>query len=291
VALSAFHMADVLRANTRMFKRFGVEVVVVEEKSPLGTGGAIRFAWLDPKKPTLALNGDALSDFDFRLMIADHRKRKAHATLWVRPVEDVSRFGVVEHGADCKVTRFLEKPKPGQTRCRSINAGAYLLEPQVRELIPEGRPVSIERETFPSLLSDDLRVFVCAQQPKAYWRDIGTPEEYLAANMDACQGRLAFYQKGSALWPKGGKKGVIVASGCKVHPSAKLEGVVLGKGCVIGPEAVLKDCVLWQGCRIGQGARLEGALLGQNVVLGQHAQLRPGAVLGNGAMVPDYSIA
>jgi NDP-sugar pyrophosphorylase family protein len=289
--LSAFHQAGELRRSLPRFKRFGIRLSVVAEREPLGTGGAIRYAWLDPRRPTLALNGDALSDFDIRTLLASHRARRAHCSLWVRPVEDPSAFGVIESRRDGAITRFIEKPRPGETDSRAINAGVYVLEPEVRALIPEGRAVSVERETFPALLAHGLRSFAFHGSPKAYWRDIGRPEEYLQANLDVLDGVLPSYQaKPRPLWARPGRGRVLLAPGCRVAAGARLERSVLGAGCSVASQAELNASVLWEGCRIGAGARVQGALLGRGVMVGEHAWLRPGTVLGDRAVVPAYSV-
>ena len=288
--LSACYQASALRRSLPGFKRFGMALRVIDERQPLGTGGAIRFAWWDPQAPTLALNGDALSDWDFRLLLAEHRRQKAQATLWVRPVEDVSRFGVVEHGRQGRVQRFVEKPKPGEAKGRDINAGAYVLEPSIRVLTPPDKPVSIERETFPACLAAGLKLAVAGCSAKTYWRDIGNPVEYLAANMDALDQALPLLMRGPAkAWAKPGPRQSLLGAGCRVAKAAQVRHSVLAKGCCVGAGASVKDSVLWDACSIGEGAAVEGALLGRRVHVGAFATVRPGAVLGDGAKVPAYS--
>jgi NDP-sugar pyrophosphorylase family protein len=290
VTLSACYQARALRRSLAGFQRFGMALRVIDERRPLGTGGAIRFAWWDPAAPTLALNGDALSDWDFRLLLAEHRRQRAQATLWVRPVEDVSRFGVVEHNAQGRVLRFVEKPKPGEARGRDINAGAYVLEPAVRALIPAGRAVSIERETFPACLAQGLKTVACGCPASTYWRDIGNPAEYLAANMDALDQALPGLARGkSKAWSKPGRGQALLAPGCQVAAGAQVRHSVLAPGCQVAAGARVQDSVLWQGCQIGEGAVVEGAVLGRGVTVGAFATLKPGVVLGDGARLPAYS--
>jgi NDP-sugar pyrophosphorylase family protein len=290
VTLSACFEAKALRQSLAGFKRFGMALRVIDERQPLGTGGAIRFAWRDPQAPTLALNGDALSDWDFRLLLAEHRRQKAQATLWVRPVEDVSRFGVVEHDRQGRVRRFVEKPKPGQAQGRDINAGAYVLEPSVRALIPAGRSVSIERETFPACLAQGLKVAACGCPASTYWRDIGNPVEYLAANLDALDQALPGLMRGrAAAWQKPGRGKALLAPGCCIAKGAQVLRAALAKGCSVAAGACVKDSVLGQGCKVGEGAVVEGAVLGRGVRVGDFAVLKPGVVLGDGAQVPAYS--
>lgn len=151
------------------------------EPAPLGTGGGLRTAL--PRLGTetvVAMNGDSYAAVDLRLLAAVHRRRKARATMLLAEAEDASRYGRVEiddHGA---VERFAEK---GESGPGLINAGVYVLDRSVVAGIPEGRAVSLERETFPTLIGN--RFF---GEPGAFpFLDIGTPESYAAA--------AAFFEK------------------------------------------------------------------------------------------------
>ena len=85
--LSAHHQSQVLRAALPKLRRFGLKVTLIRESKPLGTGGAIRFAWPDPGQPCLVLNGDILTDLDLGPLSAAHLASGAAATLWSLVVE------------------------------------------------------------------------------------------------------------------------------------------------------------------------------------------------------------
>ena len=121
-----------------------------------------------------------LTDLDLGALIAAHRDHGARATIALHRVEDPSAYGLVRTGADGAVTAFVEKPPPGAADVDTINAGTYVFEPDVLELIPPGRAVSVEREVFPQLVGAGLFAFT----GEGRWRDIGTPASYLAANME-----------------------------------------------------------------------------------------------------------
>ena len=98
----------------------------------------------------LALNGDVLTDLDLTALMDLHEQRGATATLALYPVDDPSAYGLVRRKEDGEIVEFLEKPDPKQIDTDEINAGAYVLERSVLDLIPSDREVSIEREVFPS---------------------------------------------------------------------------------------------------------------------------------------------
>lgn len=288
--LSAHHQAAVLRRALPGLRRFGLKVELRREAEPLGTGGAIRYAWPDPSKPCLVLNGDILSDLDLRGLLAAHRRAGAHATLWAIPVEDTSPFGVLECGPGGRVRRFVEKPRPGESASRLINAGLYALEPVVRGLIPAGRAVSVERETFPTLLLRGLEVRAFVSARPVYWNDIGTPASYLQAHLDLLNRRL-WGGRGLALrlWGRVDRRGNLLGSGCRVAPGALLSQSVLGPGCRVDAGARVEASVLLKGARVGAQARLQRVLLGPGVQVGARCELKPGAVLGPGSRLADDS--
>ncbi|MDX6600029.1 MAG: mannose-phosphate guanylyltransferase, partial [Gaiellales bacterium] len=149
----------------------GLELEYVVEPRPMGTAGGIRHAARGRVSDTfLALNGDILADAPLADLVAAHRACSAVATIALTPVADPSRYGLVRTEPGGRVLGFLEKPEPAQIDTNLINAGAYVLEAGVLDLIEDGQAVSIERETFPSLVGSGL--FALAQG--GYWSDVGT---------------------------------------------------------------------------------------------------------------------
>src|SRR5262245_19641499 len=130
----------------------GLSIRYVVEPEPLGTAGAVRYAGESLTESVVVFNGDVLTAVDLQAVIALHRERKAKATIVLTPVENPAAYGLVETDADSNVRRFLEKPKPDEITCDTINAGIYILEPDTFDRIPADTPWSIERSYFPSLI-------------------------------------------------------------------------------------------------------------------------------------------
>ena len=172
-------------------RAFGLEISYVQEAEPLGTGGAIRNAAAGlrsgPDAPVVVLNGDILSGHDIPAQIDLHRKSDAAVTLHLVEVPDPARFGCVPTDPGGRVTAFLEKtPNPVTNR---INAGCYVFRRSVIDEIPPGRVISVERETFPGLISSGA--LIMGYPESAYWLDVGTPEAFVQGSCDLVQGRLA----------------------------------------------------------------------------------------------------
>lgn len=278
---------------------FGIKISYAVEPSPLGTGGAIKFAAEHVQDSVVVFNGDVLQQIDLQAVIDRHRERKAKATIVLTPVDNPSAYGLVEADADGNVLRFLEKPGPGEISCNTINAGVYVLEPETLERIPPGESYSIERSYFPSLIENGETVL--AHVNDGYWIDIGTPGKYRQVHRDIMDGR---YHAEPFLERPGG----IVDLGAKVDADVHIqgpcfldEGVVLKAGAHVGPYAVLgrqaqvdeqadvRDTIAWANTMVGAHARVDGAVLGRNAQVGRHVSIAPGALLGDRTVVTDYS--
>ena len=127
----------------------GLSIQYVVEPAPLGTAGAVRYAGESLRESVVVFNGDVLTEVDLAAVIALHRERRAKATIVLTPVENPTAYGLVETDADGNIRRFLEKPKPDEITCNTINAGIYVLEPDTFDRIPAGHAVVDRAELLP----------------------------------------------------------------------------------------------------------------------------------------------
>jgi len=277
----------------------GMRIRYAVEATPLGTGGAVRHALPLLDERTIVMNGDVLTDVDLAALVARHEAEQASATILLTPVPNPAAYGLVETDAAGRVLRFLEKPQPHEITTDTINAGIYVLETRVLELIPPAVNHSIERGFFPALLARGDRVL--GPVHRGYWIDIGTPEKYLQVHRDILQGRFPIALEAEAV------RGGFVAKSARVAADAELKApFFVGPGCEVdagaslGPDAVLvsdvclrrgasvRDSVLWPGAEAADDATVETSLVGPGVRIGRHALVR-GALLGEGTLVSDYS--
>jgi mannose-1-phosphate guanylyltransferase len=277
VVLACGFLPDVLRAALAdEEERAGVEITYVAEPEPLGTAGAIRFA-ADALGDRLgdrflALNGDVLADLDLSALLSAHEERGARATLGLHPVEDSSAYGLVRCDEEGKVLEFLEKT--GERAPGEINAGAYVLDRSVLDLVPAGQAVSIEREVFPRLVGDGL----CGLLLEGYWMDIGTPDRYLQASWDILEGGVETRVRPTA-------PGLLVGADAVIDEEAKLgPRAVVSGGCRIERGAEVGDSVLLEGCTVGRDALVQGSILAPG------AEVEPGAQLVNAVIGRDERV-
>ena len=245
----------------------GVRLRYAVEPEPLGTAGAIRFAASGLEGGRLIVcNGDILTDLDLSALVRFHTERGAEATIALTRVEDPSAFGVVPTDEDGRVLGFVEKPAPGAAPTDWVNAGTYVLEASVLDAIPDGRAVSIERETFPGLLEQGRSLY--AMPSPAYWLDIGTPAKYLQANADLLAGRT-----------------MLAAPDSDVDPAADVTGSVVGARAEVGKGARVLRSVLLEGARVGPGAEVADSIIGAGASVGDGAVVKDLSIVGPGAEV------
>jgi mannose-1-phosphate guanylyltransferase len=297
-AYRAEMFADVLGDGSA----FGLEIDYVHEEVPLGTGGGIRNAAgtlrSGPDDPVVVLNSDILSGHDLRAQLDAHEKADAAVTLHLVEVPDPARFGCVPTDSGGRVTAFLEKARNPVTS--QVNAGCYVFRRRVIDQMPAGLVLSVERETFPSLIASGE--VVMGYVDTSYWLDVGTPEAFIRGSCDLVLGNLAsaalpgpcgdaLLLPGAAAAPGARLSGGSVAgAGCVIGPGARLDGTVLFDGVTVGEGAVLTASVVGSGARIGAGAVLHGVVIGAGVEVGEGNELRcglrvwPGVRLGRSAI-------
>ena len=254
----------------------GPRITYMEEEEPLGTAGPIRLAadqgLLGDR--FMVLNGDVLTDLDLTSLQSHHAETGAVATLALYPVDDPTSYGLVRREAGGEVLGFLEKPDPAEIDTDEINAGAYVLEAGIVDLIPSGRAVSIEREVFPQLVGRGLY----GRRLEGYWMDIGTPERYLQASWDILEGRVET--------DLAGEGGPFIDERAEVAADASVEArAVVAGGTRVGGGALIADSVVLGDCQIAPSTEIRGSILARGVAVGEGATISAGSVIGEGAEV------
>jgi mannose-1-phosphate guanylyltransferase len=271
----------------------GMRLRYVHEEEPLGTAGPVRLAADEGVLADrfLVLNGDVLTDMDLSAEIAQHEHTGALGTLALIAVDDVSSYGVVPTAEDGEVEAFLEKSE-GPAPTNRINAGAYVLERSVVDLIPSGRAVSFEREVFPQMVGNGLYGWPA----EGYWIDIGTPERYLESTWDLLAGRV------ESTLPERDETGSLIYGGCltsgahigpqsvlgphcSVGADAAIERSVLHERVVVGADAIVRESIVGAGARIGEGVRMQRAVIGAGAHVEAGTELEPGTRLDPGQEV------
>ncbi|MFF3646089.1 sugar phosphate nucleotidyltransferase [Streptomyces sp. NPDC002564] len=302
VVMATCYLAEVFEPHFGDGSAHGLSLEYVVEDEPLGTGGAIRHAARrlrgGPDRPVLVLNGDILSGVDIRGLVAAHRERGADVTLHLTRVEDPRAFGLVPTDADGRVLAFTEKPQtPEEIVTDQVNAGAYVFTRSVIDTIPEGRAVSVERETFPGLLARGAYLHGHAED--SYWLDLGRPEALVQASADLVRGVVDSPavpgERGESLVLPGAEvaadallaAGTVVGAGARIGAGALVHGSVVLDGAEVGEGADVRRSLVGAGARIGRRTVLDGAVVGDGARVGADNELRTGARVWCEAVLPD----
>jgi mannose-1-phosphate guanylyltransferase len=302
VILATSYRAEVFEEYFGDGSAFGLDLEYVTEGEPLGTGGGIRNV-ADrlrgrPEDPVLIFNGDVLSGLDLTALLKRHESSQADVTLHLVEVDDPRAFGVVPTDDDGRVTEFLEKtPNPPTNR---INAGCYVFRRSVIDSIPAGRPVSVERDTFPELLAAGK--LVVGHIDSSYWLDLGTPAAFVQGSCDLVLGVVQSSalpgEPGQRLMLEGAQiaADAVVDGGTAVGRRARIEaGAVVHRSvvfddAVIGAGAVVRNSVIGRGAHIGAATVVESAVIGDEAQIGEGNELLAGLRIFPGLTLPARSV-
>ena len=262
VVVSTGYRADAFLPTLRDGSAWGVQASYAQENTPLGTGGGLLRAWAQARgtsawagvRDVVVLNGDLLGEHDLEAQLEHHRSQRADVTIHTHEVDDVRAFGVVHTAAQPErpqqpgevIVRFEEKPdrhEPGM-----VNAGTYVVRADVLDsLVAEAEGAggiascSVERDVFPRLIGQGARLL--AHHDDTPFRDVGTPQALLAAN-------LAHTQDVATL-----------TAGAHLHPSADVVRSLVLPGAVVGAGAVVEDSLIGFDQVVPAGARVRSAVL------------------------------
>jgi mannose-1-phosphate guanylyltransferase len=305
IVMATSYLAEVFEPYFGDGSALGLRLEYVTETDPLGTGGAIRNVAhrLDsaPGDPVLVFNGDILTGLDIPALVAEHGRSGADVSLHLTKVEDPRAYGLVPTDPSGRVTAFLEKPQtPEEIVTDQINAGAYVFTRSVIDTIPYGRPVSVERETFPDLLAAGAHLQ--GMVDSTYWLDLGTPHAFVRGSADLVLGRAPSPavpgRCGEYLVLEGAdvaddaklSGGTAVSAGARVGSGARVEGSAVLAGAEVEAGAVVKDSLVGVGARIGARTVLDGVVVGDGAVVGADNELTTGARVWCGARIDAGAI-
>ena len=291
IVLATSYLAEVFEPYFGDGSALGLHLEYVTEEEPLGTGGALRNVagrlHSGPDQPVLVFNGDILTGLDIRALVRTHESTGADVSLHLTRVTDPRAYGLVPTDATGRVTAFLEKPQtPEEIVTDQINAGAYVFRRSVIDTIPAGRPVSVERETFPGLLAAGAHLQ--GMVDSTYWLDLGTPAAFVRGSADLVLGRAP----SPAVPGRCGDRlvlptaevatdakltgGTVVGEGACVGEGARISGSTVLSGAVVEPGAVITDSMIGAHSRVGRRTILTGAVIGDGASVGPDNELREG---------------
>ena len=280
IAINIFYLADLVERTFGDGSRYGAKLHYLREPELTGSAGGLKQmeGWFDG---TFVVVGcDDLTDADLTSLVRFHKQRGALATIGLLEVDEVDQYGVVVLGDDGRIAGFQEKPAKGTERSKLANTGIYVFEPAIFERMPAATFYDFGKQVFPGLLADGLP-FYGMELKGAYWRDIGTPEEYRRATEDVLSGRVQIQ----------GERATGVPFGVRVPGTVRLDGAVrIGERVTFGEGVrILGPSVIGDDVRLEQGAVLERAIIWNGSTIGSGAIVRD-TIVGEGYVVDDGTV-
>jgi mannose-1-phosphate guanylyltransferase len=264
---------------------FGKTIIVNEEPEPLGTGGAVKYADQYIVGPFFVLNADIICSLNLAEMLRFHEKKKATATISLWPIENVSEFGVVDIKKNGNITKFVEKPKAEDAPSDLINAGAYLLEPQVLNYIEPGKLVSMEKQIFPQIINNTGRFF--GYKFQGHWIDVGRISSYISVHTLLLEKQKKTFTMGEQCTIQGTLKYSCTGNMVNIGKNTTIESSILFDNVTIGENVILDHCVIGEHCEIGDGSVLNNVTVGDNEIIGKRTKL-DNAVVWNQPIPQGY---
>ena len=287
VVLAVYYMAESLVRYLGPTKN-DLGILYLREQRPMGTGGPIRQArdMMNGEK-FMVMNGDLHTDFDYKRLINYHEEKGGIATVALTQVEDPYRYGSVELDWEGRITRFVEKPELGKAPSNLINAGIYVLEPEIFDYIPDGGKVRIETQVFPKLAEEQQ---LYGFESHGFWMDIGEPIDYLNANAAVLARQRKVIKPDSIeidataviSGPCNFGENVKIGADSRIGPNVSLANdVQIGKGCRI------ENSIIFAGAVIEDYSSVKNAILGENSVLERWVKVESGSLIGDFAQIGD----
>ncbi|HMP42817.1 MAG TPA: NDP-sugar synthase [Roseiflexaceae bacterium] len=291
--LAVQYLADRFREALGDGSRLNMKVHVVEEPEPRGTAGAVKNVEHLLDGSTFVFNGDVMTDLDLQAMLAYHREHQSKLTIALTPVEDPTAFGLVETDEHGRIRRFVEKPRIDEVTTNMINAGTYIIEPELFRYVPPNQYYMFERGLFPVVLQTGDAMF--GYPSRAYWTDIGKPATYHDVHHDILVGKVRYNFRGNQIadrvWVEGEADihptaqivgPVVMGPDVQIGPGARIIGpVVIGAGCRIGANVTIEDAVLWDANVIDEDAALRACVIGRNNRIGSKAHILDGTIISD----------
>ncbi len=282
------YRGEMLAAHVEGWNTDSTSGRINQEHTPMGTAGSVRLLMDEITDTVIIGSGDSVASFDVASLLQAHKDSGAKATMALWEVEDPSPFGIVglsksnvgEIDGELRegyIRKFKEKPTPEEAFSNVINAGLYILEPEVMALVPEGEKYDFSKNLFPRLLEMGWPMY--AKAIDGVWFDVGSPNELIRAQHVLIEQRntLPFPM------PEGSVdgNGSFVSNTAQIDSNVELHKSVVATDCLVGKDSSLRETVLMKGARVGSNVSLSRCILSPGSIVEDNVSATD-LVLGDG---------
>ena len=298
--LTTGYMSDALIKSIGDGLGYDASILYSFEATPAGTAGSVKRVADFIDGTFVVAMGDVLVDLDMRPLIEFHRRKKSVATIALTEVEDPTEYGIVGLDKAGHIRRFKEKPTKEEAFSNLVNAGLYVLEPEVLDLIPDDRPFDFSKDVFPAILAKGLSLH--GMKIEGVWVDIGRPKDLIRASLEVIrregkEHRLLGVDPfgpaivGKALTLDDGVRlagPLYLGNGVRIGRGATVESACLYDGATVEPGATVSHSVVLEDARIGKDSEVRDSVLSRACVVEEDAHLA-GSIIGDGMTVRAHS--
>lgn len=301
IIVTTGYMSDTLIKNIGDGKKFGASILYAFEEKPAGTAGAVKNVSEFLDDTFVVASGDVLADVDIKALFDYHKDKKALATMALTTVENPTEYGIVGLDDDNKIIKFKEKPKEDEVFSNLINAGIYILEPEVLNYIPENTMFDFSKNVFPKLLEANEPIF--GSPISGLWMDIGRPHDVLKATFEVVErngselaidditvegkiiiGEAVSLEKGVKI-----KGPCYIGNGIEVGRNTQLDRACIYDNVKIDRDVVIQNSIIMSGSTLGWRSEITDSIISNRCTLEDDVKLTS-SVIGEGVTIKKHSV-
>jgi mannose-1-phosphate guanylyltransferase len=260
--------------------RYGVKIEYSGNNIPFGTAGAVKKVAKKIDDTFIVGSADVLTKINLRDFVKFHKMKGGLASIALSTADDPTQYGIVVKDEDDRIVRFLEKPKTKEEAFSNlINAGIYVVEPEIFDKVPPNTDFDFSKNLFPLLLKEDVPIY--GFQFSEYWNDIGRPSTYLGAVRD-----YLMMQNKTLSVTKEGEGILITGESCKVPSNINVKGfAIIGDNIEIGRNVEIDSSVIWSSTKLGDDVKMINTIVGENALIDSNVVIGAGSVLGDNCII------
>ena len=300
IVITTGYMSDRLIKQIGTGVDYDASVLYSFEDIPAGTAGAVKNVGDFIDDTFVVASGDVLADVDIQAMYQYHKEKNSFATIALTEVENPQEFGIVGLNKKNRIVRFKEKPGKDEVFSNLINAGIYVLEPEVLDYIPEGKVFDFSKDVFPLLLEEKKPLY--GKRIDGLWIDIGKPEDLMKASLEIIrrEGEEKRLQGVETEGPILIGENAIIERGVRIHgPSYVGDNAYISRGtfvessCIysevfIDRGAVIRDSLVLDHSRIGWQSEIIQSVISRNCAIEEDVKVIR-SIIGDDMMIKIHS--
>lgn len=283
--INLHHKPQIIKEYFRSKK---YKITYSQETGLLGTAGAVKKCRNLLKETFLVVYGDTLFEADLKGFFEFHKDKKSKFSVGLMRGKDLTRAGIVLTDENGRISKFKEKPKRGEIFSSLVNAGIYLMEPEILDEIPEGGFYDFGLDFFPRLLASEKQKDFYGFKLRGFFEDIGGFQNFLALNRYLLKRKKNLIDKSSIVEKAEIKKSVI-GKNCNIEKGAVINNSVLDEQIHVGGKTRINNTIILKNTFISGEAKISDAVISEGCLVAKGAVISRGVKLWPGSRVSEQN--